>query len=246
MLLGGAARAGKRLRSSSGWYEDNGADDLSFSALPVDENPPMGVNVSGRTTSFWSSEEGGRYAVKYDAKCMSFSMDRPLGSWDWEYKASIWSCQKRIRHSVRCLKDSVLSLDGNERSASGGTITDSRDGQIYKIIRIGNREWMADNLNFSTSTNSKCYGDKHYNCKKYGRLYDKDGISLSICPDGFKVPSYDDLVNVSGSQSFKETVKNDVFKHYFWTAEKKLIPTPDLWLIREAKERYFPVRCVRE
>lgn len=229
---GGYNRAGKLLKSTSGWEDYNGTDNFSFSALPVGEENAWGVNGLGKTTSFWSSS---------NAECMSFS-----DAYGRENKASISSCRKGFGYSVRCLKDSEPSLGGDEQSASEKTITDSRDGQIYRVIRIGNREWMADNLNFSTSTNSKCYRDKHYNCKKYGRLYDKDGVDLNICPDGFKVPDYDELTNVSGSQLFKETVKNDVFKHHFWTAEKKLYPTPDLWLIKEAKETYFPVRCIGE
>lgn len=231
---GGHSRAGKLLKSSSGWDENNGTDDFSFSALPAGLRNAYGdLYDEGRNTSFWSSDGSG----DYDAKSMSFTFEHA----DKNY-AFLSSSKKEFGHSVRCLKDSEPSLGEIEQSASEETITDSRDGQIYRIIRIGNREWMADNLNFSTSTNSKCYRDKHYNCKKYGRLYDKDGVDLNICPDGFKVPDNDELANVSGSQSFKETVKNDVFKHHFWTSEKELIPRIDRFLEQES---YFPVRCVR-
>ncbi|MBR2271772.1 MAG: fibrobacter succinogenes major paralogous domain-containing protein [Fibrobacter sp.] len=62
---------------------------------------------------------------------------------------------------------------GNGASPQGnaeGTLTDSRDGQTYKIVTIGSQTWMAQNLNYETA-NSYCYSNNASNCTKYGRLY---------------------------------------------------------------------------
>jgi len=86
----------------------------------------------------------------------------------------------------------ILSLTGYGQQT--GTFTDLRDGKAYKIVKIGNQTWMAENLNYTTN-NSWCYNDSIINCKTYGRLYTWS-VAKNVCPTGWHLPSDEEWITL--------------------------------------------------
>ncbi len=172
---------GENLRAAS-W--ENGADKFGFSALPAGYYDSLieKFNHLGYTTYFWSStERDSNFAYNlYINDTIAYVSDIGMN-----YDV----------YSVRCLQYSneggEASSQRSEAQPPSGTLKDSRDGQTYKTVQIGDQTWMAENLNYKAGE-SKCYDNKESNCKKYGRLYTWDE-ALNACPSGWHLPSEDEF-----------------------------------------------------
>ena len=188
--VGGKSVAGKELKSTSGWgSEGPGSDTFGFSVIPASFDS-VGFRGFESMAMFWSSTE------KADNCANSLSIDGVYAK-DQLDGAEIACHYKNNRISIRCLK-----IEENKPSVTFDNLTDSRDGKIYKTVKIGSQIWMAENLNYEM-TESFCYDDMDSNCTKYGRLYTWTA-AMDACPTGWHLPSlmeYTSLVSYVGGAS---------------------------------------------
>lgn len=85
-----------------------------------------------------------------------------------------------------------IMLPFNLISQNIGSFTDSRDGEIYTSVQIGNLIWMAENMRLNLPGS---YVNPDQPDKKYGRFYNWNQAQ-QVCPEGWQLPTDADWRNL--------------------------------------------------
>ena len=205
------------IKSRTGWDDgSNGTDDYGFSALPAGFRNIVGGYAGKNSTYFWLAEE--------DHQETAYKMGVIDGD------PATWGCEnKKLAFSVRCIKDKELTLKDwswdvpkdvrLNPDVAYDSVKDSRDGRVYKTVKIGGQVWMAENLNYADSVatpglkgGSWCIDNDTANCNVAGRLYFWDAAVQGVCLDGWHLPTKEEwgalLDSLGGANSAGKHLKS--------------------------------------
>ena len=287
----GSSSSDGKASSSSGNVESSssGKGEKSSSSEVAAGNSSSDVAAESS-----SSEKSSSSVAGSSSSVESSSSEVPSSSSVVESSSNVAESSSSIENDVSSSSEYYkLSWDYLNPSIPYDTIIDSRDGQVYKVVTIGNQTWMAENLNYydtiqspDIKQHSRClYDDVRY-CERYGRLYDspiamdydstqkgalydryknEEGgydslIVVGICPNGWRMPTRSEWLNLSYSCSsvrsanwggentcgisvvpsgFRYLLKDSVSffstAAYFWTASYNSASQPSVIIFEKTK-----------
>ncbi|WP_295067155.1 fibrobacter succinogenes major paralogous domain-containing protein [uncultured Fibrobacter sp.] len=170
---GDLANVGKNIEK---W---GGSDDVSAFETVVEK---FAENVASDTASV-SASSSSKKAVSSSSRVILSSGSREESSDSKKVSSSSWT--GKLTYGTGEYLNSNIQYD---------SIVDSRDGQVYKTVKIGDQVWMAQNLNYSDSVKTPslvgrtgCYVVDDPDCKWSGRGYSWaaaiDSVALANDPE---------------------------------------------------------------
>ena len=183
--------------SSSFETPASSADAKSSSSSKEDKTAESSSSVKNASSS--SSVNGGEPAEQSSSSAVK-SLEEKLGKCEDKGKFEVSLVQDDADNWYSCYRGEwsagILEVEGpewgknpGEQSSSSATKTgdvlvDSRDGETYKTVYIGNQHWMAENLRYRADESDTLKAGR------YGRRYSwAETMDTSICPQGWHIPS---------------------------------------------------------
>lgn len=208
------------ITDESDWHEP-GNNSTGFTALPAGLYYNESFYKKGYQARIWSSTTWIGDNVYVSGNASSF---RVSGE-----SVYIVGTEKYAGISVRCIEDSEVSekmdyLNHEEYNGPYGVLLDSRDGKKYKTIILQNKEWMAENLNYETTT-SVCGGSAD-SCAKYGRLYPFSEYR-NVCPSGWRIPKDSEVEAFLPFEGYRYVIGHDLKSSSGWVANDSLVDAYD-------------------
>jgi len=126
-----------------------------------------------------------------------------------------------------CSEEEEVITENPDPTYETGTITDSRDGNVYSWVKIGDQTWFTENLKFKTDTGCWAYNNDESLVAQYGYLYNWEVASdNNTIPEGWHLPSKNEWIALLDTLSKSELSISTTFS----TALAKSMASADSWI----------------
>lgn len=217
--VGGSSSSDGKSSSSSGKVESSSSGKSEKSSSSEGAAGSSSAKVVAGSSS---SEKSSSSVAESSSSVESSSSEEPSSSSVVESSSGKAGSSSSAESSSGIIESSSSIMakkckTAKEDTCEYGSLFDERNGKTYKTVKIGNQEWMAENLNLeyegTSFAISLCDNDVD-TCSKYGQMYywpavmDQDGFYSDstkgcshdkvcnpstpvsgICPKGWHVPS---------------------------------------------------------
>ncbi len=123
-----------------------------------------------------------------------------------------------MNNLIKAVTFAVITLITTAVSAGEyGSFTDERDGNKYKVVKIGRETWLAENMRY-TNNNIDYKESKKPN--EYGYLY-SFAAAQKVCPAGFRLPTkaeFDRLL----TKAYTKGTDSENLRHKTWAKGRNL------------------------
>ncbi len=153
-----------------------------FKEVVVSSSSDMNGNISSGRADTSKTDRSDSSSAK------NFSSSNTITSSSSVFREVVVSSSSDMNGNISSGGADTSKTDRSD-SYDYGSFADYRDGKVYKTVKIGNQEWMAENLNFkgSLAQETWCYENKAEFCAKYGLLYAWNA-AIKACPGGWHLP----------------------------------------------------------
>ena len=117
-------------------------------------------------------------------------VNNPVFCWTPGCEATVVPPSSSSKAAPKSSSQNVITIDTPENKPpviNGMTMTDARDNKSYKLMQIGGKLWMAQDIDYAGVT-SECYNEQADKCASNGRLYTFNSAQ-KVCPTGWKLPN---------------------------------------------------------
>ncbi len=117
-------------------------------------------------------------------------VDDKMFCWTPGCEATVVPPSSSSKATPKSSSQNAITIDAPENKPpviNGMTMTDARDNKTYKLMQIGGKLWMAQDIDYAGVT-SECYNEQQDKCASNGRLYTFNSAQKA-CPTGWRLPN---------------------------------------------------------